>query len=208
MKYLPFALAGVLLFLAGTSCGQPKPPQEQAIDTMAIRIEQSEKDSLRWSGVVDSLGDEASRYQMDAGAARREAARLASVANALRGSAGGGQHPETGSDRNTIPQTGQAPTVTKLPTTEAWDSLTQAYALMVRVDSLNQLALASKDSIIAADRQYIASLERVRDAGRQVIKSRPSFLSKILPRPSIGYGVTYANRELVHGPLIALTWRF
>jgi hypothetical protein len=79
---------------------------------------------------------------------------------------------------------------------------------MVKVDSLNQLQLAAKDSIIAADRQYIASLEAVRNAGRQVIKSRPSFLSKILPRPMVGYGVSLVGGELRTGPTLSLGWSF
>lgn len=41
---------------------------------------------------------------------------------------------------------------------------------MVRVDSLNQLQLQSKDSIIAAQDSVIRALERVRLAAREVVK--------------------------------------
>jgi hypothetical protein len=192
--YIAFAIAGVLLFLAGRSCGQPKPPQEQAIDTMAIRIEAADSVNAIWRPVVAAAKDEASRYQQDAAQSRRESRRLAAVAAAI--------HRRQNSD------SGQTASPDSVDHTASYDTLLVAYETCERSVTACMEANAAKDRIIAADSVYIRSLEAVRDAGRQIIKSRPSFLSKILPRPSFGYGVTYANRDLVHGPLIALTWRF
>jgi hypothetical protein len=92
----------------------------------------------------------------------------------------------------------------------AYDTLLAAYDACTLADQSCQAVVAQKDSIIGAERQIRASLEAVRDAGRAVVKARPSFLSRILPKPSFGYGVTLSrlDREIHDGIQLGLTWTF
>lgn len=169
-------LAGLYV---GHACGKPPSEFEVALDSLEVRLEQAVKDSARWSAVVDSVAGVANRSAQNADSARRMAQRI--HLSLMRGRS-------PGSDREAPTQTPPATPSDSGPSA-AFDSLAQAYVLMVRVDSLNQVTIGALTRRITADSIYIESLEAVRAAGQRVVATKPGrklFGCRVGPSALIG----------------------
>lgn len=204
-NYLVLGVLGALLFWVGHSCGKPKDGLTVAIDTLAIRINVSDSVQRSLQPRIAAAEAEASRKAQDAVSARSEANRLHAESQGLRDRYCEGRRPCGG--QRTLSDS-LVPSDSLLVV--AYDTLLAAYDACTLADQSCQAVVAQKDSIIGAERQIRASLEAVRDAGRAVVKARPSFLSRILPKPSFGYGVTLSrlDREIHDGIQLGLTWTF
>lgn len=168
-------LAVVLLagLYFGSRCNRPPDEHEVAMDSLRQELQAAKKAVVIRDAAVRATRALASRSARDADTLRSQAQRLRRVAQRLADSL----QTHTGLNRSGAREVGRRDTTTPRESDESLvaslDSLVQAYDLMVRVDSLNQVTIGALTRRIAADSEYIGSLERLRDAARTVVETKP-----------------------------------
>lgn len=157
--------------------GKRSVSHDQAVDSFKTAVRISDSVSAALQPQIAAWRDSASRLSGDADSLRRMASRLA----ARNGTSASPANPPL------VVRTGSGPLVPDTQTTvqrPAFDSLAQAYDLMVRVDSLNHVIIAQKDSIIGADSVMIAALQATRVAAREAVKAQTCRVLGFIPCPS------------------------
>lgn len=172
LYYLVLAVVGgFLLYFIGQCQGRESASRNEAVDSFNLSVKVADSVERVLQPQIAAWQDSASKLLDVADSMRAQASRLVPELRSRPGNRSTIHQSFPSSDSSTVPLV-------------VYDSLNQAYTLMVRVDSLNRVQLAVKDSIIAAQSEQIEALRRVRTTGQRAVQVQTCTILGLVRCPS------------------------